>query len=1172
VRLTQIKLAGFKSFVEPTTVNVPGQLVGVVGPNGCGKSNIIDAVRWVLGESRAAALRGDSMQDVIFNGSSQRQAVARASVELSFDNSLGRAAGQWSQYAEISVKRVLQRDGESSYFINNSHVRRRDVQDIFLGTGLGPRAYAIIEQGMISRIIEARPEELRVFLEEAAGVSKYKERRRETEHRLADTRDNLARVSDIRQELGSQIDRLGKQAEVARRYNELLADRALKQNLLWLLRRNEAKAEAQRHARDIERAGIELESETARLRESERELEQARAEHYAAGDALSAAQGELYGANADVSRLETEIRYVAESRQRIEAQLAQVLAQRDAGRRNEVEQHDALRSWEVRLVESRDALEKAKGRLAEEQAKLPQADQAARLLLGRIAGERELIAQAEQAFQVKQAHLAHANKTLQSLEQRGEKLFAERAELAAPDAEAMARLGEELARSRAELSRQEALLAQLEEARSSVDERRRAGADALQALERELSALEGKLATLQKIQSQVEENSKVQDWIERHQLASKPRLWQKIRVEQGWETAVESVLRERLHAMEMSDPELLQRLLEDPPPSRVSAFSPGAEGELRREKGLTPLADYVKASEAPVGAVVSAWLAPYYAVEGVPRLLTRMGLVPHAVLVNRDGHQFSRFGVSFHAPDPADSGILARQREIEGLARESGTRQEDIDKKRQELAGLEHSLAEHDEGLAKLRAAGTALKQRHHERELEHLRLTQGQDRFEERSRQIEGELTEITAHQTHERSAQATAETSLEQHQAEIDELYRRVEGTQKEHEQAEARLEQQRQAVLQAERDTQQAGFLEKECISKISDINISFNALHEQIAQADQNLEQLRADLANIDDQTLRSQLQTGLETRSAREQSLAAARNRQEEVAAKLRSFEETRLASEHQLQPLRDRIAELRLKEQAAHINGEQFEAQLREAGADEAVLAAAMKEGQKPAPLQGEITRLTNAIAELGAINMAALEELTASQERKQFLDAQAADLGAALETLENAIRRIDRETRDLLQTTFDTVNRHFGAMFPALFGGGEAQLIMTGEEILDCGVQVMGRPPGKKNSTIHLLSGGEKALTAIALVFSMFQLNPAPFCLLDEVDAPLDDANTERFCSLVTKMSQQTQFLFISHNKITMEMAQQLVGVTMQERGVSRVVAVDIEEALKLREEPAAA
>jgi len=1172
VRLTQIKLAGFKSFVDPTTVNVPGQLVGVVGPNGCGKSNIIDAVRWVLGESRAAALRGDSMQDVIFNGSSLRKPVARASVELSFDNSLGRAAGQWSQYAEISVKRVLQRDGESAYFINNTHVRRRDIQDIFLGTGLGPRAYAIIEQGMISRIIEARPEELRVFLEEAAGVSKYKERRRETEHRLADTRDNLARVSDIRQELGSQIEHLDKQAEVARRYNELVADRAHKQNLLSLLRRNEAQAEAQRHARDIERAGIELEAETARLRESERELEQTRAEHYAAGDALSAAQGELYGANADVSRLETEIRFVADTRQRLEAQLAQVRAQRDAGKKSELDQREALRTWEEKLAAARDNLDKAKRRLAEEQAKLPQAEQALRLLMGRIAGERERIAQAEQAFQVKQAHLAHANKTLQSLEQRGERLLAERAELVVPDAEAMARLGGDLGQSRAELARQEALLSQLEEARAIVEERRRADSDTQQVLQRELSLLEGTLGTLQKIQSQVEENSKVHDWIDRHQLASKPRLWQKLRVDPGWETAVESVLRERLHAMEMSDPDLLQRLLEDPPPARVSAFSSGPEAELRHEKGLTPLADYVKSAEPAVGAVVSAWLAPYYAVDGTPRLLTRMALAPHVVLVNREGHQFSRFAVSFHAPDPADTGILARQREIEALGEKAAMRTEDIEKKRQELAQLERSLGDHDDGLAKLRVAGTALKQRHHERELEHLKLTQGQDRYQERSRQIEGELTEIAGQQTQERSAQSAAEASLEQHQQEIDELYRRVELSQQEHEALEAKLEGQRQAIQHAEREAQHTAFEERECLSKINDINHSFDVIHEQIGQADQGLGQLQAELTSIDDQVLRAQLQKGLEARIAREQGLAGARNRQEEIAAQLRAFEEARLGSEQNLNPLRERVAELRLKEQAASINAEQFQQQLREAGADESGLVATMKEGQKAAPLQGEITRLTNALAELGAINMAALEELTVAQTRKQFLDAQAADLNAALETLENAIRRIDRETRDLLQSTFDTVNRHFGDLFPALFGGGEAQLIMTGEEILDSGVQVIGRPPGKKNTTIHLLSGGEKALTAIALVFSMFQLNPAPFCLLDEVDAPLDDANTERFCSLVTKMSQQTQFLFISHNKITMEMANQLVGVTMQERGVSRVVAVDIEQALRLREEPAAA
>jgi chromosome segregation protein len=1003
-------------------------------------------------------------------------------------------------------------------------------------------------------------------------VSKYKERRRETEHRLADTRENLARVGDIRQELGAQIERLDKQAEVARRYNELSAERTLKQNLLWLLRRNDADAEAQRHAREIERGATELEAEMAQLREIERELEQARSDHYAAGDTLSAAQGELYGANADVSRVETEIRFVADTRQRLEAQLVQMRAQRDAGRQSDAELREAARSWQAKLEQSREGLERSRTKLAEEQAKLPKMEQAFRLLQGRIAGERERIAQAEQAFQVEQAHLAHAGKTLQGLESREERLLAERAELIAPDSQLRVSLEQDLSQSSAELSRQETLLAQVETARASVDEQRQAATDRLQTLEREFSALDGRLLTLKKIQNQVEENGKIQNWIDRHQLASRPRLWQKIRVEAGWEAAVESALRDRLHAMEMSDPELLQRLFDDPPPAKVSAFIPGPDAKPERERGLKPLADYVVALEPAVSGVIAAWLAPYYAVEGVPRLMTRMELPPQAVLVNREGHQFNRFGVSFHAPDPADTGILARQREIEALSTDARQRQDEIEKKGEELSRLERSFEEHEEGLAKLRVAGAALKQRHHERQLENLKLMQGQERYEERSRQIEGELREIAAQKAQEEAAQAAAEARLERHQHEIDDLYRRLELTQREHDVGEQSLQAQRNALQQAERGVQEAGFNEKECINKISEIDRSSQVLLEQVQGAARGLDQLLAELTAINDQALRTQLQEGLATRVAREQALAGARNRQEEIAESLRAAEEARLACEQKLQPLRDRIAELKLKEQAARISFDQFAQQLREAGADDAALAAAMKEGQKAAPLQGEITRLTNAIAELGAINMAALEELTADQERKQFLDAQAADLAAALETLEGAIRRIDRETRGLLQSTFDTVNHRFGEMFPALFGGGEANLIMSGEEILDCGVQVMARPPGKKNTTIHLLSGGEKALTAIALVFSFFQLNPAPFCLLDEVDAPLDDANTERFCDLVKKMSGETQFLFISHNKITMEMAQQLIGVTMQERGVSRVVAVDIEEALKLREEPAAA
>jgi chromosome segregation protein len=552
--------------------------------------------------------------------------------------------------------------------------------------------------------------------------------------------------------------------------------------------------------------------------------------------------------------------------------------------------------------------------------------------------------------------------------------------------------------------------------------------------------------------------------------------------------------------------------------------------------------------------------------------MTRLALSPGVVLVNREGHQFSRFGVSFHAADPADTGILARQREIESLSAEARNHQAEIEKHGAVVSGLDRTLAEHDEGLAKLRVAGTALKQHHHERQLESLKLAQGQERYAERSRQIEAALQEVAAQRAPEQAAQAAAESELERRQREIDELYRTLEQAQQEYASAEQDLETQRGALQRAEREVQDAAYLEKECLSKLSEIERSSQVFNEQTRTAGANLDQLQAELAGADDHLLRDQLQRALEARVAREQALAGARNRQEEIAGSLRAAEEARLACEQKLQPLRDRIADLRLKEQAARISYEQFAQQMREAGADEAALASAMKEGQKAAPLQGEITRLTNAIAELGAINMAALEELAAGQERKQFLDSQSSDLAAALETLENAIRRIDRETRELLQVTFDSVNRHFSEMFPALFGGGESKLVMTGEEILDCGVQVTARPPGKRNTTIHLLSGGEKALTAIALVFSFFQLNPAPFCLLDEVDAPLDDTNTERFCDLVKKMSEQTQFLFISHNKITMEMAHQLVGVTMQEQGVSRVVAVDIEEALKLREEPAAA
>ena len=1171
MRLTHLKLSGFKSFVDPTSINVPGKLVGVVGPNGCGKSNIIDAVRWVLGESRASALRGDSMQDVIFNGSSLRKPVARASVELTFDNSMGKAAGQWSQYAEIAVKRVLQRDGESSYFINNTHVRRRDVQDIFLGTGLGPRAYAIIEQGMISRIIEARPEDLRVFLEEAAGVSKYKERRRETEHRLADTRENLSRVDDIRQELGTQIEKLEKQAGIARKYNELNGERQQKQSLLWLLRRNEAQAEEERHARGIERAGTELEAETARLREIESELEKARVEHYAAGDALNVAQGALYGANTEVSRLETEIRYVSETRQRLESQLSRLRAQQEAAAKQESELRSAANMWQARLLQARERAAGAAQCLSDEIAQRPEAEQNYRDAQSRLNEQRDAVTAAERSLQMEQTHIAHADRVLQGLTAREERLLAERAELLAPDPAHLAQLERDLGHSEEEMRRQGEVLVRVENARAEIESGRAAARDRVQVLEREISALDAQLLTLQKIQSQVEENAQIHGWLARHQLGGQTRLWQQVRVEHGWEAAVESVLREKLHALKIDSFDALQHLIDDPPPAKVSAFIGGEQATLSREYGLRPLAELVQPVEPGAAAVLASWLHDCFAVEGVPPLETRLELHPRAVLVNRDGHQFGRYGVSFHAPDPSDTGILARQREIEALTVAALAMREEIAQAAAELARFQEAITEHDEGLITLRAAGVALRQPHHERQLEHVKLAQGQERYAERSSQIARELDEIREQQAAEQAARTTSEASLARHQSALEELKGRLLEVTAGFDAAVQALETRRLALQQAEREVQETVYAEKECTGKIGEIDRSLESLLEQTQVAMRQLEAMHNELAGLQDEDLRESLQQALRHRLECENALSAARTRQEDASNQLRSSEESRMACEQKLQPLRDRIGELRLKEQAARMNYDQFAVQLAESGSDEAALAALITEGQRAAPLQGEITRLTNAIAELGAINMAALEELASSQERKQFLDAQAADLSEALQTLDSAIRKIDRETRELLQATFDTVNGHFGHMFPALFGGGEAKLIMSGEEILDSGVQVMARPPGKKNTSIHLLSGGEKALTAIALVFSMFQLNPAPFCLLDEVDAPLDDSNTERFCDLVRRMSQQTQFLFISHNKLTMEMGEQLIGVTMQEQGVSRVVAVDIEEALKLREEAAA-
>jgi chromosome segregation protein len=1171
VRLTQIKLSGFKSFVDPTSIHVPGQLVGIVGPNGCGKSNVIDAVRWVLGESRASALRGDSMQDVIFNGSMNRKPLARASVELVFDNALGRAGGQWSQYAEISVKRVLQRDGESSYWINGTHVRRRDITDIFLGTGLGPRAYAIIEQGMISRVIEAKPDELRVFLEEAAGVSRYKERRKETEQRLAETRENLARVNDIRVELGTQIEKLEGQAKVATQYKDFQQELQLKQQLLWFLRRKDAAAERERQAREMTRAGNELESETAKLREIESRVETARAAHYREGDALNAAQAAVYAANAEVARHESELRHVEETRQRLESQHTERRVQLSSWREQRAQLTQALHLWAARAGGAKQRVADTQARLVAESAKLPLAEQGYRAAQERLNEVRSQGLQAEGRLQLEEQNLSHIDRNLQSLAQRRERLEAELRTLAEPDATAfgaahdgIAQLERALAEAREGFDAQQGEVAALEDARATA-------ADALARALREHTAAEAQLATLKQVQLAAEENAPLHDWLERHRLAALPRFWQKVRIDHGWETAVESVLRERLHALEVLGADAALRLTADLPPVKASLFLGGAGQAPASLSGLVALAAKVHAIDAAIAGPIGDWFANVYVVEGTPAKSVCASLPAGAILVNRDGHQFTRYTISLHAPDPADAGILARQSEIEELEGRCLALGGNVEAARAAAAQLEDQTAARQQTLDGARELIAARQRALHEAQIETLKLAQALERYRERTGQIRGEIDEIAREAARDGTRFAECKAALEHAGAEIRASRERLQLVRTQYVAAESALEGQRLGAQQAEREAQDAVFSERECTAKIAEIDNSVRMIDPQIGRGDEEVARLTQELAVDPIPAVRAALDDAVEARIACETTLAGARDAVETAAAALRTLEEERLRVESSITPLRDRVGELRLKEQAARINFEQFENQLREANADEAQLANEAERAPRPSTLQGELTRLTQAINELGAVNLAALEELASGRDRKGYLDSQFADLEEAVTTLEDAIRRIDRETRELLRETFDSVNRHFGSLFPVLFGGGEARLIMTGEEILDAGVQVMAQPPGKRNSTIHLLSGGEKALTAIALVFSIFQLNPAPFCLLDEVDAPLDDSNTMRFCDLVRRMGAQTQFLFISHNKITMEMAEQLIGVTMPESGVSRVVAVDIEQALRIREELAA-
>ena len=1172
MRLNSIKLAGFKSFVEPTNFMLPGQLVGVVGPNGCGKSNIMDAVRWVLGESRASELRGESMQDVIFNGTTTRKAASRSSVELVFDNSDHRAGGQWSQFTEIAVKRVLTRDGTSSYYINSQPVRRRDVQDVFLGTGLGPRAYAIIGQGTISRIIESKPEELRLFLEEAAGVSKYKERRRETENRMADTRENLTRVEDILRELNANLEKLESQAEVATRYNALQAEVTLKQRQQWFLKRAEAEGEQAKIGAETQRARNELESRIADLRRVEADLETIRQSHYQSGDDVNQAQGLLYETSAEVGRLEAEIRFVVEGRQRA-LQRMQTLSEQTlqwAARRDE-----AQAELEGLASNAEEAAERAEllGAQVEEQAQQsPALEDALRSAQTSANTQRIEVGEVQQQIQVLAAEQRHVDEQTRTSEQRRERLVADRNALATPDEARLESLTAQLAALQAQALEADGRLHELQEQAPHLDQQRREKQQAVNHESAKQADLSARLEALKALQDKVQTDGKLKPWLARHGLDGLAALWSRIHVEAGWENALEAALRERMNAIEVSRLETIRAFAADAPPSKLAFYSPpnaAASAAATAPALCRPLAQLLRLGDAGQQALLADWLHGCHTAASLDDALTARGqLHPGEAIYLQSGHAVSAHGVSFYAQDSEGAGLLARAQEIENLQKQVRAQAFIAEEARGALVRSEAAYSDASQRLVSARREAAEAQGRAHESQVETLRLAQQAEQTRTRGEQLGADLAEVDARIEELQERRVTAEARFEEldmkladHQERHAQLDEKVIG-------AERALNACREQQRALEREQQEAAFSQRSLQARRAELERSIQTAAQQFESIAHEEEKARTELTRLTDAAAQAGLQTALALKLERESILGAKRSAYDDLTTRLRASDEKRLTLERELDPLRQRITDFQLKEQAARLGLEQYTQLLADAQADLDALAQSVSAGNvRLAGMQGDIDRLNREIAALGAVNLAALDELTSARDRQQFLDAQSIDLTDAMITLEDAIRKIDAETRELLSGTFNTVNEHFGRMFPDLFGGGQARLVMTGDEILDSGVQVLAQPPGKKNQTIHLLSGGEKALTAIALVFAIFQLNPAPFCLLDEVDAPLDDANTERYAKLVTRMSAETQFLFISHNKIAMEMAQQLIGVTMQEQGVSRIVAVDMESAVSLAE-----
>lgn len=1159
MRLTHIKLSGFKSFTDPTTIHVPGQLVAVIGPNGCGKSNVIDAVRWVLGEASAKQLRGESMQDVIFNGAATRRPAPRASVELVFDNSDHSLQGAWGQYAEVSIKRQLTRQGESTYFINNQTVRRRDITDLFLGTGVGARGYAVIEQGMISRIIEARPEELRAYIEEAAGVSKYKERRKETEGRLKDTREHLQRLGDLQNELARQVEKLEKQAETAERYKSLTAQLNQQQDLLDYAQWQQSLAAADKATaqhQSLQAQQDETAAQVQALNDEVHALQTAEQAQQQAVHELSNKRGVL---REQIARLEEQIRHQQNLHQRIERDKQAAQAQLQRIHQEQQQIRVKLEENELYVEEKQTELAEWAMQVAEHEERLPELEEAQATLNAAFQTQQDEANRIRRELALKQQQLAHAEQTVAKHEERKGRLKQENQALNLPDEAETTAAQEAAALLQSQQEHYEEQIIAAEEALHAAREVFQTASNRFQNLKQQHITLQAQQQALSQILSQQQE---VTDFWQATDHAAAPQLWQHITAPAEWQHALSVILAERLHARAVPHGFVPPAPL---PQGQAAWLSDDLSGGIKKSLPVQALLNQIQA-QPPFQTALHHWLDGVLCAPDLSYALAHQSdLGAHQIWLTPEGHQVDKVSVLLYAK-PAQESLIAQKARLDGIASELGNLAPELSAAeatfKQTEAAVRSSEVQH-KNLMQQQQQHTRQYSQAQQRAAELLaRTNQGQIRREH----IERELAQLAEEQTvlqHTSDGLSDDIVTLQEAAAELEHQQQTTAHSRQEQQ---GRLKQAQLALLEANR---QYGLAEvavhklnqqkqnyQQQIARLEQQTLDWQERQQELALAYET--EFQNDEQHIKLEELSEAVQTLDEEYIVVQEKLAQIQEKGREQYAKMQTLQT-------QLPQLQAATQTALLQQQEALINAKRYHQNLTERAADLDALEVLAKES--PKVLNTSIGSLSQQIEALGAVNLAALQELEEARERDGYYRSQSEDVQAAIALLEEAIAQIDDKTKARFKETFDAVNGKVQTFFPTLFGGGEATLKMIGDDLLTAGVSIMARPPGKKNSTIHLLSGGEKALTAMSLVFALFSLNPAPFCLLDEVDAPLDDANTSRFCNLVKEMSAQTQFLYISHNRLTMEMAEQLVGVTMQEKGVSRVVAVDIKQALEMAE-----